>query len=167
MCFFSKFLQFETKFHVNALFVIHDLRHILKRTFSQPWLTTDWLNRTCWNLSHIVTKVRRAASRVEDPCFSFGSHSAEAFTVLFDHSGIMLHSIITRRDLILIQLSHLLPSSCYTLCHSKCRKSALLKWLKRLNQSHYLLLDIRRYVIEKFGLPTLLLQNGGVETDIQ
>jgi len=29
-------LQVETKFHVNALFVIHDLRHTLKHTFSQP-----------------------------------------------------------------------------------------------------------------------------------
>jgi len=29
-------LQFETKFHVNALFVIHDLWHTLKHTSSQP-----------------------------------------------------------------------------------------------------------------------------------
>jgi len=29
-------LQFETKFHVNALLVIRDLRHTLKHTFSQP-----------------------------------------------------------------------------------------------------------------------------------
>jgi len=36
VCFFSTFLHFETKFHVNALFVIHDLRQTLKHTFSQP-----------------------------------------------------------------------------------------------------------------------------------
>jgi len=36
MRFFSTFSQFETKFHVNALFVIHDLRHTWIHTFSQP-----------------------------------------------------------------------------------------------------------------------------------
>jgi len=29
-------LQFETKVHVNAWFVIHDLRHTLNHIFSQP-----------------------------------------------------------------------------------------------------------------------------------
>jgi len=38
-------------------------------------------------LSHTVTKVRRAALLIEDPCLSFGSHSAAAFTVPFDHSS--------------------------------------------------------------------------------
>ena len=85
--FFSTFLQFETKFHVNALFVIHDLQHTLKHSFSQLQLTTAWLHLTSWNLSHTVTKVQRAASHIEDPCLSVGSHSAAAFTVLFDHSG--------------------------------------------------------------------------------
>jgi len=85
-------LQFETKFHVNALFVIHDLQLTLKHTFSQLSLTTDWLHRTSWtswNLSHTVTKVRHAASHIEDPCLSIGSHSAAAFTIVFDHSGTL------------------------------------------------------------------------------
>jgi hypothetical protein len=30
-----------------------------------------------------VTKVRRAASRIEDPCLSVGSHSAAAIAVVF------------------------------------------------------------------------------------
>jgi len=34
-------------------------------------------------LSHTVTKVRRAASRIEDPCLSVGLHSAAALIVLF------------------------------------------------------------------------------------
>jgi hypothetical protein len=38
-------------------------------------------------LSHAVTKVRRAASLIEDPCLSVGSHSAAAFTVVFDHTS--------------------------------------------------------------------------------
>jgi len=38
-------------------------------------------------LSHTVTTVRRAASRIEDPCLSVGSHSAAAFTVVFDHTS--------------------------------------------------------------------------------
>jgi len=36
MIFSIFFLQFETKFHINALFVIHDLQHTSKHTFSQP-----------------------------------------------------------------------------------------------------------------------------------
>jgi len=83
VCFFSTFLQFETKFHVNALFVIRDLRHTSKHTFSQPQLTTDWLHWTSWNLSHTVTKVQRAAFHIEDSCPSVGSYSAAAFTVVF------------------------------------------------------------------------------------
>jgi len=38
---------------------------------------------------------------------------------------------------------------------------------KEVKPSSCLLLDIRRSVIVKFGLPTLLRQNGGVETNIQ
>ena len=46
-------------------------------------------------MSHSVTKVRRAASHIEDSCLSVGSHSAAAFTVVFDHSGMsLLRSIL-------------------------------------------------------------------------
>jgi len=38
-------------------------------------------------LSHTVTKVQRTASHIEDPCLSVGSHSAAAFTVVFDHTS--------------------------------------------------------------------------------
>ena len=41
------------------------------------------------NLSHAVTMVRRAASRIEAPCLSVGSHSAAAFTVVFDHTSYL------------------------------------------------------------------------------
>jgi len=44
-------------------------------------------------LSHTVTKVRRATSRVEDPCLSVGSHSAAAFTVVFDHTSYSSYGV--------------------------------------------------------------------------
>jgi len=36
-----------------------------------------------------------AAFRTEDPCLSVGSHSAAAFTMLFDHSGIFYFSFLS------------------------------------------------------------------------
>jgi len=36
-----------------------------------------------------------AAFRTEDPCLSVGSHSAAAFTILFDHSGIFYFSFLS------------------------------------------------------------------------
>ena len=39
----------------------------------------------------IVIKVRRAASGTDDLCLSVRTHSAAAFTVLFDHSGIYIY----------------------------------------------------------------------------
>jgi len=39
-------------------------------------------------LSHTVTKVRHATSHVEDPCLSVESHSAAAFTIVFDHTSL-------------------------------------------------------------------------------
>jgi hypothetical protein len=38
-------------------------------------------------LTLIVTKVQRAISRIKDPRLSIGSHSAAAFTVVFDHTS--------------------------------------------------------------------------------
>jgi len=53
VCLFITFLQFETTFHVNALFVIHDLRHILNtpslNRSSQPTACTK-LVETCHTL---------------------------------------------------------------------------------------------------------------------
>jgi hypothetical protein len=42
---------------------------------------------TAPNKLHTVTEVRHAASHIEDPCLSIGSHSAAAFTVVFDHTS--------------------------------------------------------------------------------
>ena len=91
MCFFSSLLQFETKFHVNALFVIHDLWQTLKHTFSQPHLTTDWLHQTSWNLSQTVTEVWHATSHFEDPCLSVGSHSAAAASLYFLNTVVCMY----------------------------------------------------------------------------
>jgi len=44
-------------------------------------------------VTHCFTKVQRAASHIEDPCLSIGSHSAAAFTVFFYHTSYICRAL--------------------------------------------------------------------------
>ena len=66
-------------------------------------------------MSHTVTKVRRAASLFEDPRLSVGSHSAAAFTVLFDHSSLLHRILMTVYHVWSHLLNELFPLSFVTI----------------------------------------------------